>query len=254
MAQRIVIPGAEELDATQAAEGFEAYGGPTPPAGVYRVVVGQWKYNEANRNGDPYYTVRLRLAHAEGEPKSRFNGYSRTTNLTLTDQQRPYNKQFIEAVGLSAKAFHSPVVEDDGSVSKLGNTDPTSLRLRVSFTNGTPYQGRRSLEARSFFVDKDDATDVVDVIDADTPVSYDDGDAPGPDGYSDYEPVADAVDPSADAVDPWGPSDDVDSGPAVLGDDWSDDAPAEPAPAKAAPAKAVKAAPAKAAPRKSAAF
>lgn len=241
MSKRLIIPGEAVTEATEAAEAFEAYGGKTPPAGTYRTVVSNVRYNEANRNGDPYFTVRFRVAHDADEPKARFNGYSRTGNLTITEAQAKYNKQFCEAVGITAKAFHRPLIADDGeAVEKFGATDVTSLRARVSFTNGS-YQGRRQLNPRSFMADRPDDSDVADVVDDEVLDEYDDADAPDEYDADTYTGDDDATAEADFDDDDDNPDAEDMAADADAEDDYSDDEPEE----KPAPRKAVKAPPTK---------
>jgi hypothetical protein len=244
MPKRITIPGEAVTEATEAAEAFETYGGKTPPAGTFRCVVANARFNEANRNGDPYFTVRFRIDHEADEPKSRFNGYSRTGNITMSDAQAKYNKQFCEAVGITAKALHHPLLADDGeAVEKFGGTDVSNLRLRVAFTNGS-YQGRRQLNPRSFLVDREDDADVADAPDED--YSYDDADAPS----DEYDADADVY-TGDDADEEYAEGDEGEEGEEAAeegdGDEYAEE---EPEPVKAAPRKAVKAPPTKVAAKK----
>lgn len=244
MAKRLIIPGEAATEAAEAAEAFDTYGGKTPPAGTYRCKVVKATYNEANRNGDPYITVRFNVDHEVDEPRARFNGYSRTGNLTINEAQAKYNKQFCEAVGITAKALHRVVIEDDGTtILKFGATDVTDLRARVSFKNGS-YQGKRQLDPRSFMVDRPDDSDVRDADDDDESyeAEYTDDDAPddtytGEDEDGDYDDadlIPDDEDIAADAE-----AEEADDD-----DEYSDDED-EPEPVKAAPRKAVKAPPAR---------
>lgn len=240
MAKRITIPGEAATEAAEAAEAFETYGGKTPPLGTYRNKVVSAKYNEENRNGDPYITVRMNIDHDEDEPKSRFNGYSRTANLTINEAQAKYNKQFCEAVGITAKALHRPVIEDDGTIIKFGATDVVDLRLRVGYKNGS-YEGRRTLDPRTYLVDKPDDSDVQDAIEADEGLDeY--GDADAPDEY-DTDTYTGEDDGDEYAAEP--DEDDEEAADEGDGEDDFADDDAEPEPVKAAPRKAVKAPPAR---------
>lgn len=229
------------LESTQAAEAYVSYGGPLPPLDVYRMRISRVKY-KTNKNGDWYYEVTGVINHDDNEPKSKFNGWMRSTNLTFSDQGMKFVKQFGEAAGFNTKELLHPLLDDadDETVLKIGAKPATGYMLRVSLKQGKPYNGKKTNDLGSFFPDAPDAGKAMFV--RDEPETDDEFDAGGDDdafdtsGTDSFEGDGDGFDDDAEAT---ATGDDFDDSGV---DEFADEAQATPPPAKAtakkAPAKA----------------
>lgn len=247
-----------ELENTEA-QVARSYYGPMPAPSVYRGKVTTIEFAEANRNGDPYYMVRLVIDHDDDEPKAMFNGFTnfgRAVNITINKQWMSYLRMFGDAVGLEPRFINAPVLAEDGkTVVEFGNVAVAGLRLRFSLMQGKPYKGRPQMEVKDFFPDQPDDSMAIEGKGGLVNEGQDEDDLDSYTGTDEFDPGDtggdDFAESDGDDADPFSGDGDGDDMGDDAGDDDSGDSFDEPAPKKA-PAK--KAAPRKAASTRRGAF
>lgn len=160
-------------------EGWEEYDGPVPPAGIYVGYIRRLGVKE-NKNGDDMLNGLFIIDEDKDSEKSRFNGYGIWFNQNVTDQGKPFLKQFLGSIGATWSDFVSRTVTE----SKDRPTDVVSIgkvklesepEARLSAKRGS-YNGEAKLEVARWMPPKtDEEQEEWDDSDAEPA----DGDEPG---------------------------------------------------------------------------
>lgn len=113
-----------DADEPEELQTFDAYDGPTPPAGVYHFVLKRLSVRE-NRNKDDMLNGLVEIRMPKGDERAKYNGWSVWFNQNVTDQGKPYVLQFLKALGLTWNDFmRKTVFESDErptKIVKIGN-------------------------------------------------------------------------------------------------------------------------------------
>lgn len=165
-----------DADEPEDLEGYDVYDGPDLPKGVYRFQLKFLRLKE-NRNGDPMLNGLL-VVNDDRADKKRYNGAPVWFNQNVTEQGKPYVKQFLNSIGVSWKDFMSKTVMDEDTdpptITKMGVTKldgSTLLRALIKIQSGE-YSGP---QVANFLPPRDeDDDDTGDSDDGD-----DDGDEDG---------------------------------------------------------------------------
>jgi len=170
---------------------FEPYDGEDPPKGVYIWRLTNFRV-KANKNDDLMLNGLL-ILQDDRPRKKEYNGFPLWFNQNITDQGKPYVKQFLNAVGLSWNDLLNKTIvegkmpksnEDDPvAITKIGNLRFDADDVLVRATCRVRKDGSEDMEVGSFleWKDPDDMEDS-------------DGDGVEPEEAAEEEPAADEGD------------------------------------------------------------
>lgn len=116
-------------------EEFDVYDGPVPPRGVYNGVLTRLQLKE-NKNGEDMLNG-LFIIRSNDPDKKKYNGCAIWFNQNVTEQGKPYVKQFLKAIGLTWDQFVKQTVTES-------NDRPTNIKsiARVKFNDGNEVPAR----------------------------------------------------------------------------------------------------------------
>lgn len=184
-----------DFSGVKAAQGFNNYDGPTPPAGSYRIKTGLFRI-VTNSSDDPMFKIVLEIAEPKSSEKAKYNGYAIWHNANITEKSAPFTNAMLDALGIDRKAVWAGAdggivtfKEKPEDVKKIGTKLVKGLEALVTTKRAEypPGSGQFKLEATSFAA--------AQAVDPDADPDADDAPAPDPDADED------AAAPSADDAD-----------------------------------------------------
>lgn len=127
------------LDASAAAEeelGEGFYAGPTPPKGVYDMLVKKFSIKK-NANDDFRLSVLLEIAEPEDSDKAQYNGYGAWGGYNVTEQSRPWINNLLDAIGARRADFWAEKLTTSGPIEKITNKESQDvLKIGARKTTG----------------------------------------------------------------------------------------------------------------------
>jgi hypothetical protein len=109
---------------------FEEYDGEDPGRGVFHGRIKWARYTESSK-GNPMIKVLVVLdGKASGRPElNGWPGFTQVMDMPTTIGQM---KRFRAALGATARDFDSTMIDDDGTIVKMGRIKPTGMLVRFS--------------------------------------------------------------------------------------------------------------------------
>lgn len=143
---------------------FDTYDGEDPPKGVYRFRLRRLTL-KTNSSDDDMFSGLLVLSDTR-PGKKQYQGFTVWFNQNITEQGKPYLKQFLVSLGISwqdfmKKTIHDGAKTDDrpAQITVLGGVKlekEPELRASIGMSKATP-QYPAKLEVKTFLPPEDDA-------------------------------------------------------------------------------------------------
>lgn len=141
---------------------FDAYDGPDAPAGVYNFRLRRLGLKR-NKNDDDMLNGLL-VVHESRPDKKQYNGFTVWFNQNVTEQGKPYIKQFLTSLGISwseymKKTIHDGDKADDrpAQITVLGGVKlEKEPQLRAQIKNDTDQNGKPKMSVAQFLPPKDE--------------------------------------------------------------------------------------------------